>query len=129
VRLDDRGSAVVEFVLVSVLVVALVAAVLQLALALHIRNTLVAAASEGARMAAATNRSPADGAAHTSRLIRATLPDTYADDVTGGFEDVGGVPTVVIEVRAQLPMLGWLGPPDRLVVRGHALEESSVVGQ
>jgi len=129
VTTDDRGSAVVEFVLVSVLVVALVAAVLQLALALHIRNTLVAAASEGARMAATTNRSPADGAVHTSRLIRATLPDAYADEVTGGYEDVGGVPTVVVEVRAQFPVLGWIGPGNTLVVKGHALDEASVVGR
>jgi Flp pilus assembly protein TadG len=129
VTTDDRGSAVVEFVLVSVLVVALVAAVLQLALALHIRNTLVAAASEGARMAASADRSPSDGAAHTARLIRATLPDVYARDVTAGYEDVRGVPTVVVEVRAQVALLGWLGPADSLVVRGHALEEESVVGR
>lgn len=126
---DDRGSAVVEFVLVSVLVVALVLAVLQLALALHIRNTLVAAAGEGARMAAATNRDPEDGAAYTRRLIAQTLPSTYADDVSAGYEYVDGLPTVVVEVRARLPVVGWLGPTGTLVVRGHALEESSVVGR
>lgn len=125
---DDRGSAVVEFVLVSVLVVALALAVLQLALALHIRNTLVAAAAEGARMAAATDRDPADGAAHTRRLIATTLPDRFADDVNAGYEYVDGVPTVVVEVRTDLPVLGWVGPADSLVVRGHALEETSVVG-
>jgi len=128
VRADDRGSAVVEFVLVSVLVVALVLGVLQLAFALHIRNTLVAAASEGARMAATTSRDPADGADHTSRLIRATLPDTFGDDVTGGYEYVDGVPTVVVEVRARLPVVGWVGPASTLVVRGHAIEESAAVG-
>lgn len=125
----DRGSAVVEFVLVSALVLALVLVVLQLALAMHIRNSLVAAAGEGARAAAATDRDPADGAEHTRRLIRATLPDVYGADVTAGHEYVGGVPTVVVEVRAPLPVLGWIGPGDRLVVRGHALEESSVVGR
>ena len=125
---DDRGSAVVEFVLVSVLVVALVLAVVQLALALHIRNTLVAAATEGARMAATTDRDPEDGAAHTRHLIGATLPDSYAEDVTAGYEYVDGVPTVVVEVRARLPVVGWVGPADTLVVRGHALEEAAVVG-
>src|SRR5699024_8700584 len=46
---DERGSAVVEFVLVSVLVVTLLLGVLQLTLALHVRNTVVDAAGEGAR--------------------------------------------------------------------------------
>ena len=121
---DDEGSAVVEFVLVSVLVVALILALIQLGLALYVRNTLVAAAAEGARYAASQDREPAEGAAYTADLIEATLPGTFAEDVTAGYEDVGGVPTVVVEVRAELPVLGWLGPSRALVVRGHAMEES-----
>ncbi|MFL6070543.1 MAG: TadE/TadG family type IV pilus assembly protein, partial [Actinomycetes bacterium] len=42
-RSREAGSAVVEFVLVSVLVVVLVLALVQVAFALHIRNTLVSA--------------------------------------------------------------------------------------
>jgi Flp pilus assembly protein TadG len=120
----DSGSAVVEFVLVSVLVLALALAVVQLAVALHIRNTLVSAAGEGARFAAAADREPADGALHTQRLIRQALPDAYATDVSAGYETVGGVPTVVVEVHADLPVLGWLGPSGALQVTGHAMEES-----
>lgn len=110
--------------LVSVLVVALMLAVLQLAVALHIRNTLVSAAGEGARFAAAADRGPADGARHTQQLIRQSLPDAYAADVVAGYETVDGVPTVVVEVRAELPVLGWLGPSGGLRIAGHAMEES-----
>lgn len=120
----DHGSAVVEFVLVAVLVVALMLGVLQLAVALHIRNTLVSAAGEGARFAAAADREPADGARHTQQLILQSLPDSYASDISAGYESVEGVPTVVIEVRAELPVLGWLGPSGGLRVVGHAMEES-----
>lgn len=120
----DSGSAAVEFVLVSVLVVALMAAVIQLAVALHIRNTLVSAAGEGARFAAAADREPSDGALHTQRLIRESLPDSLAEDVSAGYVTVGGVPTVAVEVRADLPLLGWLGPSGSLRVVGHAMEES-----
>ena len=122
-REDDNGSAVVEFVLVSVLVVVLVMALVQLALALYVRNTLVAAAAEGARFAAAENQEPVDGAEHTRALIAQTLPAGYGSDVTAGYELVEGVPTVVVEVRAGLPMFGWVGPSGTLVVRGHAMEE------
>jgi len=121
---DDDGSAVVEFVLVSILVVVLFLALVQLAVALHVRNTLVAAAAEGARYAAAADRSPDEGAEYTARLIEKTLPSAFASDVTAGYEDVAGIPTVVVEVKTQLPVWGWIGPGGVLVVHGHAMEEA-----
>ena len=121
----DRGSAVVDFVLVSALLVTLFLAIGQLALALHVRNTLIAAASEGTRYGADADRSPADGADRARELIRQSLSDTFADDVSASDGDVDGVPVVIVEVRARLPLLGWLGPSRALVVRGHAYEEAT----
>ena len=48
----DRGSAVVEFALVTPLLLLVALAVLQVTLALHVRSTLTAAAAEGARAGA-----------------------------------------------------------------------------
>ncbi|MEO8329575.1 MAG: TadE/TadG family type IV pilus assembly protein [Candidatus Nanopelagicales bacterium] len=121
---NDDGSAIVEFVLVSILVVVLALALIQLAVALHVRNTLVSASAEGARFAAAADRSPEEGAGYTADLISQTLPSAFASDVSAGYEDVGGIPTIVVEVRTQLPLFGWVGPAGTLVVRGHAMEES-----
>ena len=121
---DDRGSAVVEFTLVGVLLTVLFLALLQLGLALHVRNTLTASAAEGARYAANADRDPDEGAAMTRQLIRDSLADSFAGDVTSGLETVDGVPTVYIQVRARLPVFGLLGPPRGIVVRGHALEET-----
>ena len=123
-RGDDRGSAVVEFTLVGVLLTVLFLALLQLGLALHVRNTLAASAAEGARVAANADRTPADGEATTRRLIRDSLADSFAAGVTSGFETVDGVPTVFVQVDATLPMVGLLGPPRGIRVRGHALEEA-----
>ena len=61
----ERGSAVVDFVLVLVVLVPLFLGILQVALVLLVRNTLAAAASEGARYAATLDRGPADGVART----------------------------------------------------------------
>ena len=47
---DERGSAVVDFVLVSMLVVPLFLGILQVGLYLYVRNTVTAAASEGAHL-------------------------------------------------------------------------------
>jgi Flp pilus assembly protein TadG len=121
---QDDGSAVVEFVLVSVLVVVLMLAVVQLGLALHIRNTLVAAAGEGARFAAAADRQPIDGAEHARELIRQSLPDSYAQHVTAREVQASGVTLVEVEVQAELPIFGWLGPSNALRIAGHAMEES-----
>ncbi len=120
----DVGSAVVEFTLVGVLLTVLFLGVLQLGLALHVRNTLLASAAEGARYAANADRDPAQGADVTRRLIRDSLADSFARDVSYGFESVDGVAPVYVEVRATLPLVGLLGPPRRLVARGHALEEA-----
>ncbi|RIJ01598.1 pilus assembly protein, partial [Clavibacter nebraskensis] len=49
---DDRGSAPAEFVMVGALLVVLALSVVQLALALHVRTTVLDAAAEGARTAA-----------------------------------------------------------------------------
>lgn len=122
---DDRGSAIVEFTLVGVLLTVLFLALLQLGLALHVRNTLLAAAAEGARYAANADRDPDDGAAVTRTLIRQSLADTFAAGVTSGFETVDGVPTVYVQVETTLPVVGLLGPSRGLRVRGHAMEESS----
>ena len=121
---EDRGSAVVEFTLVGVLLTFLFLALVQLGLALHVRNTLVASAAEGARYGADADRDPAAGAAVTRQLIRDSLADSFADGVTAGVETVDGMQTVYVQVQARLPVVGLLGPPRAIRVRGHALEEA-----
>jgi Flp pilus assembly protein TadG len=121
---DDGGAAVVDFTLVAILVTFLFLALLQLGLALHVRNTLVASAAEGARYGANADRTPSDGAAVTRALIRGSLADSFAEGVTSGTETVDGVATVVVRVDARLPVFGLLGPPRAISVRGHALEET-----
>ena len=121
---DQRGSAVVDFVLVLVVLLPLFLGILQLALVLHVRNTLTAAASEGARHAAAADRGPDDGAAYTRRQIRGALADRFADAVDASPTRIDGAPAIEVTVRAEVPALGLWGPGIGLVVRGHATEEN-----
>jgi Flp pilus assembly protein TadG len=119
----ERGAAVVEFVLVMVLLVPLVLGIAQVALVLHVRNTLAAAASEGARASSPLGASPADGAQRTRSMIRAALDDRYAADVSSAWTTVGGLPGAVVEVQAEVPALGLFGPSVPVTVRGHAVRE------
>ncbi|KAA1378293.1 TadE/TadG family type IV pilus assembly protein [Aeromicrobium fastidiosum] len=119
----ERGAAVVEFVLVMVLLVPLVLGIAQVALVLHIRNTLASAASEGARAASPVGATPADGAERTRTMIRAALDDQYADGVRASWTTVGGMPGAQVEVRTRVPALGLFGPSVPISVRGHAIRE------
>lgn len=119
----ERGAAVVEFVLVMVLLVPLVLGIAQVALVLHVRNTLAAAASEGARASSPLGASPADGAARTRTVIKAALDDSYADGVTSSWTTVGGLAGAEVEVRAEVPALGLFGPSVPITVRGHSIRE------
>lgn len=120
---DERGSAVVDFVLIMILLVPLVLGIAQVALVLHVRNTVSAAASEGARAAAVLGATPETGAERTRSLIRQSLADRYADGVTASWTTVGGSPGAVVTVRARVPALGLFGPSVQLDVSGHAVRE------
>jgi Flp pilus assembly protein TadG len=113
----------VEFALVSILVVGVFLAVLQLGFTLHVRNTLEAAAADGARYGAVEGRTPADAVERTRDLVAEALTDSYARDVGAATRDVDGVPTVVVDVRATLPVIGPWGPDRRLHVRARAFAE------
>ena len=118
-----HGAAVVDFVLVLVVLVPLLLGILQLGLVLHVRNTLTAAASEGARYAATVDRTPADGAALTRRQIGEAVAGRYARRVTAHEVGVGGQPGVEVDVAARVPALGLWGPAVDLHVSGHAVKE------
>jgi len=119
----DHGAAVVDFVLVSLVLVPLVLGLVQVALVLHVRNTLTAAATEGARYGAAFDRGPQDGIARTREQIATAVADRFAGEVSGEDVTVDGVPTVEIRVHATVPTLGLWGPGVELDVAGHAVRE------
>jgi Flp pilus assembly protein TadG len=120
----DSGSAVADFAMVSGLLCLLFLAVFQLGLALHIRNTLISCASEGARYGARANATPQDGVARARQLIRASLTDRYADNVTATTTTVDGIQVMQVRIQAPLPVLGPLGPDRVLSVQARAFSES-----
>lgn len=126
---DDEGSAVVDFVLVAVLAVAVALAVLQLVLGLHVRNVLTDAAGEGARRAALVGGTEAEADARVRSLADAALSDGYVDSVSVSRSTSEGVPVVTVEVDAPLPVLGLLGPGGTLHVTGHAVDEAGLLSQ
>lgn len=121
---DERGSAAAEFVLVGALLTVLTLAVMQFALVLHIRNTVLDAAAEGARIAALADSGPSDGVARTVELISTAIGPSFATDVTAEYGTFLGIRSVAVRVRTPLPLVGLFGPERALEVAGHAATES-----
>jgi hypothetical protein len=112
----------VEFVIVVPMLVLVVLAVAQVALALYIRSTITSAAAEGARVAALAGGAGSAGVSRTRSILGGTVADGVVESVTAREIVTGGIGVVDIEVHARLPLLGMLGP-STLVVHGHAIAE------
>ena len=130
-RTDDgeRGSAVVDFVMVSLLIVALLLAVLQVAVYVHVRNVVTASAQEGARYAANADVDSASGAARTVEVVaRATSMQTAEGLSCSSAEEVdaSGLTLVVVRCSGSVPsLLAALGKLLPLEVTGRAVKEAA----
>jgi hypothetical protein len=122
----DGGSAIVEFVLVSTLLLMLFLGVVQTGIVLHIRNTLAADAAEGARRAANLGVPDNEGADFAERLIAASLPGSADADCTAGpAVGPGGVGLVQVTCHVDVPLtLTLVGGSIGVTVTGRAIEET-----
>ncbi len=118
---NERGAAVVDFVLVGVLLTALFLALVQLCIILYVRNVLVSSAAEGARYGANANRTAADAKAKTEAIIAGEITGSMTTVVTS--KEAGGL--VQVDVSAPIPMFGFITASQTLTlhVTGHAVAE------
>jgi hypothetical protein len=119
----ERGSAVVDFVMVLVVLLPLFAGVLQLALVLHVRNTLSSAAAEGARYAAVAGSSPQEGVAKAREQVVGALSPDYARDIRVEPVSIGGAPAYQLTIDAHVPTLGLGGIAIEFSVSGNAIRD------
>jgi hypothetical protein len=109
---------------VGALLTILTLSVIQLGLALLIRNTVLDAASEGARYGALADNSIGDGIGRTRDLITTAIGPAYARDIVVTRGSYDGYPTDIVTVKTPLPLVGLIGIPNGLEVRGHAAIET-----
>lgn len=121
---DDDGSSPVEFVLVGALLTVLTLGVLQLGLAVYVRNVVHDAAVEGAFHAALADVSAEQGAERTVQVIARAVGTGFAQDVSARETMRLGHPAVEVTVTATLPLVGLLGAPAAMEVTAHAPLES-----
>jgi Flp pilus assembly pilin Flp len=103
---DDRGAAVVEFVMIAVLLMFLVFAVLQVAVFFYVRSIVTASATRGARYAANAGVDYGQGGTHASALVYAGLSPRVARSVpcsgSAARDAVTGLPLAVVHCKGHL---------------------------
>ncbi|KSU64777.1 MULTISPECIES: TadE family protein [Micrococcaceae] len=119
---ETKGSAVAEFVMISTLLVLIAMTLIQLALVLHVRNTLIDAASNGAHYGALANRSTADAQDRTRLLITESLHAGFAGNVSARSATIGESRVITVSVETQVPLIGLLPNGWGLHVQGEAVK-------
>jgi TadE-like protein len=116
-------------VLVSVLIMVLLLAVLQVAVYVHVRNVVVTSAQEGARYAADADVPSTDGAPRTVQIVGRATSVRTADGLrcTSGEEpDPTGLTLVVVHCTGSVPtLLAPLGNLLPLSATGRAIKEGA----
>ncbi|MDN4483026.1 TadE/TadG family type IV pilus assembly protein [Demequina lignilytica] len=120
--MDDRGGVLVEHLFAILLVVAVGLGLIQVAVAVHTRNTLTACAAEAARIAARDDavedaRSRAQSCARDSVGVAAEVRIEAAD--------AGGLEAVRVTVEGRAPVLGiWRA--GTVTATARALDEAAL---
>lgn len=122
---QESGAAVVDFVLVSLILLPLFLGLVQLSLVLYVRNSVAAAATEGARYAARVGHGPHDGVRRTRAQLAGVVGDRFIAGISGRYTTFDGLGVVEVRVRVQVPPLGLWGPAVGLEVTGHGVREAS----
>lgn len=117
----ERGSAVPEFVLVLIVLVPVIAAIIHLALVMHVRNTVTSAASDGARSGAARGATSHDAVSRTQTLISSAVAARFASDVQAMPVVRDGLPMMQVTVRTHVPAMGLAGPSTEITAVAHAI--------
>lgn len=110
--------------LVGALLTVLTLSVIQLGITLLVRNTVLDAASEGARYAALADNDLGDGATRTHDLISTAIGSAHAQDIRVSRGTYRGHPSAIVTVITPLPVIGLVGIDHGLEVTGHAAIES-----
>ncbi|GAA4112625.1 TadE/TadG family type IV pilus assembly protein [Enteractinococcus coprophilus] len=116
----DTGAVVAESAMIIGLVTLLCGTILQIGVIIHTRNTMIDAASAGARYAALADRNLTDGQKRTAALLASSIPNAESAIVTIGRESDGEL--IRVTVTHHLPMLGFITAPVPLSATAQAYD-------
>ncbi len=116
----ETGAIVAESAMIIALITLLCGSILQLGVIIHTKNTMIDAASAGARYAALADRNLVDGRHRTSALLSNSIPNAQSAAVTIKRESNGEL--IRVTVTHQLPLLGFITAPIPLSATAQAYD-------
>jgi Flp pilus assembly protein TadG len=124
----DDGAAVVDFVMMSTLLIFLLFGVLQVAVYFYARNVVASSAADAARYAAAQGIAPRAGAVRARRLIDEGLDDADASGINCSAQPsrdaASGLPITTVHCAGRVRLLfSPLHLPLHIDVRSSVLRE------
>ncbi|MBI4496655.1 MAG: pilus assembly protein [Chloroflexi bacterium] len=103
---SERGQAMVEAALAFPLLLLVAIGLVQFALFYHAQNVVTGAVQDGARVAAAEDRTLEEGIAHANALLRAGLGRSAGEVTVGGID---GGDAIAVEARGRLrTIIPWV---------------------
>jgi Flp pilus assembly protein TadG len=109
VRRDDAGAAVVDFAMMSILLIMLLFGVLQVAVYFYARNVAAASAADAARYAAAEGVDARAGGQRAAELIGQGLDEGDASSIhctgTPSRDAQTGLPTTTVHCTGRIRLL------------------------
>lgn len=102
---SQRGSAIVDFVLVSFPMLFLFVSTVTLTLFSYAKTVVLDATVEGARFAALADQNVSTGASKVTELIQQSIGSLLQVEVSGSEQSVGDSSLVYLESRAFIPGL------------------------
>jgi Flp pilus assembly protein TadG len=128
VRRDDAGAAVIDFVMMSVLLIMLLFGVLQVAVYFYARNVVAASAADAARYAAGESVSVAAGGSRANQLVHEGLDERDASSIHCaarlGRHATSGLPITTVHCTGRIRLLfSPLAMPLTIDVQSSVLKE------
>ena len=120
---EARGSAAVDFVMISVPLVFLALSVLGVALFGLVRNVMFDSAIEGARFAALADQNARAGCLRAQELFTKTLGSALKPTFRCEQALMGSRSVIFVSIEAAIPGLGFLPSSYRFRAVGHATSE------
>lgn len=117
---EDDGAIVAESALIIALITLLCGTILQLGVIIHTRNTMIDAASAGARYAALADRNPHDAPDRARSVLAGSVPNSQGATIQVTSESGGEI--IAVTIDHQLPILGFITGPIPLSVTARAYD-------
>ncbi|MBX3312658.1 MAG: pilus assembly protein [Microbacteriaceae bacterium] len=117
---NQHGSAAVEFIGASVLVLLMMLMVFQVSMFMYVRTVSIDALAQGAQVAARYDSNIAEGLAVAENILVNNFGENFKGKIRGKVVETGQERNVVLTAMVPMPILGFVGIPEAIEISAEA---------